>query len=120
MFTSVHKCSHEKMSAQLKKNWCFIQLLMSTSIPQRLVLLKTLTDDQLAVICEIVLNILQGHLFVSPEIIKTLKKHRVFLRSLTSKPGSKGKKKKSLISNHRLIVKLLLTVHPLLETYVKE
>ena len=108
------------MSAQLKNQWCFIQLLTSTSITQRLALLKTLTEEQLAVLCEIVLNILHGHLFVPPQTIQSLKRHKVFLRNLASKQVGKTQKKKSIFSNHRLIIQLLLAVKPLLETYVKE
>ena len=108
------------MSAQLKNQWCFIKVLTSTTLPQRLALLKTLTEEQLAVICEIVLNILHGHLFVPPETIQSLKRHKVFLRNLASKQVRQAKKKKSIFSNSRLIIQLLHAVQPLLETYVKE
>jgi len=108
------------MSVQLKKQWCFIELLTSTPVPQRLALLRTVTDQQLDTISEIVLNTLQGQLFVPPEAIQTLKKHKTFLRNLASKDCGIRKKKTSILSNHKLLVHLLQTVKPLLETYVKE
>lgn len=108
------------MSANLKKNWCFIQLLTSTTVQQKLALLKTLTDNQLVLLCEIVLNTLQGQLYIPADTVKRLKTHKTFLRSLTSKAVSNRKKKDSIIARHRLIVQLIQVVKPLLETYMKE
>jgi hypothetical protein len=109
------------MSVQLKKQWCFIQLLTETpSHQQRIALLKTLTENQLAVICEIVLNTIQGQLFVPEDVIKTLKQHKTFLRDLVSQEWSKTKKKKAIIPKHKLIIYLIQTVKPLLETYIQQ
>ena len=108
------------MSANLKKNWCFIQLLTSTTVQQKLALLKTLTDDQVLVLCEIVLNILQGQLYVPADTVRRLKKHKTFLRSLTSKAVSNRRKKDRIIARHKLVVQLIQIVKPLLETYMKE
>ena len=108
------------MSVQLKKHWNFIQLVISTSGPQRLALFKTITDEQLSVICEIVLNTLQGHLSVPPNTVKTLKRFKTFLRSLTLKDLSKVKKRKAVLSNHKVILLLLQAVQPVLETFVKQ
>ena len=107
-----------KMSACLRKNWHFIQLLVTTNVSQRLVLFKTSTDDQLSAICEIVLNTLQGNLYIPPDKVKNLKKHKNILRSLSSATLSKRKKRKILITNSKVIVELLSTVQPLLETYM--
>ena len=108
------------MSAQLKKEWCFIQLLTATSHQQSIALLRTLTEDQLAVLCEIVLNTIQGQLFVPTEIIKNLKRHKTFLRGIASPQWSKTKKKKTIVTKHKLIIYLLQSVKPLLETYIQQ
>ena len=108
------------MSKQLKKNWSFIQILIQTSYKQRLAILKTLTDEQLGVLCEIVLNTLQGHLYVPPDIVKKLKRNKKFYRGLISKDIGKAKKKINIVRNPKLIIQLLETVHPLLATYVTE
>ena len=108
------------MSAQLKKHWSFIQLLVSTPKPQRLALLKTLTDEQLGVLCEIVLNTLQGHLSVPPQTIQTLKRYKTFLRSLTLKQLSKIKKKSAILSNHKVLIGLLHSIQPVLETFARQ
>ena len=108
------------MSAQLKKQWCFIQLLTETSPQQRISLLKTLTKDQLAVLCEVVLNTIQGQLYVPENIIKALKRHKTVLRGLTSQRWSDSKKKRTLVTKHKLIIYLLQSVKPLLETYTQQ
>ena len=108
------------MSVQLKKHWNFIQLVISTSGHQRFALFQTITDEQLSLICEIVLNTLQEHLAIPPQTIQTLKKHRTFLRSLTLNDLSKIKKKTAVLSKHKVILLLLQAVHPVLETYVKQ
>lgn len=108
------------MTTHLKKHWGFIQLLTTTNIAQRLALLKSITHDQLVVICEIVLNTLQGQLHVPPATINSLKRHKLLFRSLASPQLSQKKKKQIVQSNHKLIAKLLVAVYPLLETYIKQ
>ena len=106
------------MSAQMKKEWNFIQLLTETSQAQRLALLKTLSSTQLAVLCEITLNLLQGNIEVSPAVIQYLKKHRSFLRKLASKDIPQEKKKRAIRVKHKVITYLLQSVKPVLEAYV--
>lgn len=107
------------MSGKLKQHWSFIDLMITTNASQRLALLKTITDNQLAVLCEIVLNTLHGHLYVPPTTVKSLKRHKLLLRRLASRDISKSKKKKLIFKNHRLITNVLMAVHALLETYMK-
>jgi len=106
------------MSAQLKKEWCFIQLLTETNPTQQIALLKTLTDRQLAVICEIVLNTLKGYLYIPASAVEILKRHKTFLRYLTTKDGSQSKKKKQIRVKHQVIINLLQSVKPLLHSFV--
>ena len=107
------------MSAKLKQHWSFVHLLITTNSAQRLALLKTITNDQLAVLCEIVLNTLHGQLYVPPGTVKSLKRHKALLRGLASHDIRIHRKKALILKNHRLITRLLLTVQPLLETYIK-
>jgi hypothetical protein len=107
------------MSAQLKKEWCCL-ITETPSSQQRIGLLKTLTEDQLAVLCEIVLNTIQGQLFVPADIIKSLRRHRTFLRGVASSQWSKPKKKKAIITKHKLIIYLIQSVKPLLATYIQQ
>ena len=108
------------MSIPLKQEWCFIQLLSHTTVDQVKALVKTITDKQLLAICEIVLNILQANLCVTPQKLKHLKKNKTFLRGLASKEISLGKKRRALQSKYKVIVYLLQAVRPLLETIVKQ
>ena len=107
------------MSAKLKRHWSFLHLLISTNLAQRLALLKTITDEQLAVICEIILNTLHGHLYVQPTTVNSLRRHKTLLRGLASHDLRNIKKKVLVVKYHRLIVKLLTTLYPLLETHMK-
>lgn len=107
------------MSAKLKQHWSFVHLLITTNSTQRLALLKTISDDQLAVLCEVILNTLQGHLYVPATTVKNLKRHKTLLRGLASHVIGRSKKKILVLKNHKLITKILVTVYPLLETYMK-
>ena len=108
------------MSVQLKKHWNFIQSLISSSGHQRFALFQTVTDEQLSVICVIVLNTLQGHLAVPPQNLQTLKRHSTFLRSLTLNDLSKVKKKTAVLCNHKVILLLLQAVQSVLQPFVKQ
>ena len=107
------------MSGKLKKHWSFVHLFISTNLTQRLALLNTITDDQLAVICEVVLNTLHGHLYVQPAIVKSLRRHKALLRGLASHDFGKNKKRALVLKNHRLITRMLVTLYPLLEAHIK-
>ncbi len=106
------------MTAQLQKNWSFIQLLTQTSAIQQKALLKTLTDNQLSTLCEVILNILKGNLHLSADIIQKIKRYRSVLRNLSSKSASNKTKKTSLVKNQKLIVYILQTVKTSLENYL--
>ena len=107
------------MSSQLKRHWSFIHLLITAHLPQRLAILRTISNDQLGVVCEVILNTLHGHLYVPPATVKSLERHKTLLRELASHNLSRIKKKGVILKNHQLITTLLVTVQPLLETYMQ-
>ena len=64
-----------KMSRLVKKHWSYLRLLMNAeSKQQRKRLLITITRDQLRALTEVVLNLLQGILSITPAYKNKLKK----------------------------------------------
>ena len=104
------------MSTKLKDQWCFIQLFIETSIPQRLALIKSISVIQLNILCEIVLNVLQGTLYLPSEEVQKLSRHKTFLRRFTSKETSFKKKKQDLTSHYKVVLYILQKARPLLDT----
>ena len=104
------------MSTKLKEQWCFIQLFIETSTPQRLALIKSISVIQLNLLCEILLNVLKGTLYLPSEEVKKLSRHQSFLRRFTSKETSLKRKKQDLKSHYKVVLYILEKVRPLLDT----
>ncbi|KAJ8321129.1 hypothetical protein KUTeg_001324 [Tegillarca granosa] len=105
--------SHD-MSRLVKTHLAFLELLNTASVKQRVAILKTITDAQLQVICEICLNIYKGKLELTQKYVKQLFPYQRFIETIISKRISKKVKVKSLVRHQRAILKLL---SPLLKRY---
>ncbi len=103
------------MSAKLKNNWSFIELITTTSNLQAQALLNTLSTSQIETVIEIILNLLQHNISLSPDIIKKLKRYKRFFRDLTAKSITLSKKKTDIRRKRALIVYLLQKVKPHLQ-----
>ncbi len=103
------------MSAKLKNNWSFIELITTTSNLQAQALLNTLSTSQIETVIEIILNLLHHNISLSPDIIKKLKRYKRFFRDLTAKSITLSKKKTDIRRKRALIVYLLQKVKPHLQ-----
>ena len=82
------------MSRLIKKHWSYLQLLMNTtSKQQRKQLLETIINDQLRALTEVVVNLLQRILPITPSHKSKLKRHRNIIRRLGDTTISSKKKK---------------------------
>lgn len=82
------------MSKRLQVNQPFLHLLARSSAKRRKSLLKQATKEELTSLFEICLNILRGHLPLSPHMHKKLERERQTLRTLADKKISLQRKKK--------------------------
>jgi outer membrane lipopolysaccharide assembly protein LptE/RlpB len=82
------------MSIRLQKNQPFLHLLARSSAKRRKSLLQQATKDELTALFEICLNILRGHLPLTPQLHKKLKKEQKTLRTFADKKISLKHKKK--------------------------
>lgn len=85
------------MSKRLRTSQPFLHLLARSGTKRRKSLLKQATKEELATLFEICLNILRGHLPLTPQLHKKLKKERKTLRTLANKRIS-IKRKKALVN----------------------
>lgn len=86
-----------KMSKRIKATQPFLHLLAHSDTKRRKSLLKQATKEELTTLFEICLNILRGHLPLSPQLHKKLKKERRTLRTLADKKISL-KRKRNLVN----------------------
>ena len=103
------------MSDKISKNIHFLLLLASsdTSRHQKESLLESISKPQLASICEIALNVLQGSLPVPSDRKPTLIRHLTSARVLASKKSTLSDRKEAL--KVPVIEVLLLTALPFLQ-----
>lgn len=99
--------------ATVKKNMLFIKMLASSHDKQRDSLLKTMNASQMEALRQIVNNILEGTLILSPNKIKSLHKHRTHLRTFAGR-NQRGRIKLS-IKLRKVWPDLLKSVLPQLE-----
>lgn len=97
----------ENMNRSIGPHAPFIKLLYSAEKKQRKVLLQTITDNQLRILCEITLNIYQGNLEVSACYIKRLTAHRKTIEVLIDRKVSRKRKRELIIRKQSLIPLLI-------------
>ena len=108
------------MSRLIKKHWSYLQLLMNTtSKQQRKQLLDTITNDQLRALTEVIVNLLQSILPITPSHKPKLKRHRNIIRRLGDTTISSKKKKELLCKQGAVIANLLKSVEPALKDYIQ-
>ena len=108
------------MSTLVKKHWCYFQLLMSTTSKlQRRQLVDTITNDQLRALIQIVVNLLQNIIPLTPSKKTHLKKHRKVIRQIGESSISLKKKKELLCKQSSAIALLLKSVEPALRSNMK-
>jgi len=88
------------MSLRLKRNFDLLRLLQQTKLKQRKLLLEGATNDLVLCICEIVDNILEDNVHMTPKQRKSLIKYKKVLRTLVNRKVA-IRDKKELIANQK-------------------
>ena len=110
----MHFDSLLKMIQELKSNSAFLNLLHSSHAKQRKALLKTMTQNQLKVLIEVIYNIFKGTLRLSKYYIKKLFPHRTTIRSIASRRVNRKRKRDIFVKKHSIIPILIKPVLSLL------
>ncbi len=107
------------MSNLVKKNVSFLQLLATTvSKIQRKILLDTITKDQLRALIEIIVNLSQGVLPITPKRKSELGKFKKLFRTIGYKSVSLKRKQKLLGRSGHVVALLLKAVEPALKSFL--
>ena len=108
------------MSQLIRKHFDYIRLLITTaSRTQRKALLKTITNDQLKAVVEIVVNLLNKVIPISPRDKSKLKSNRRFIRQIADRAITLKKKKDLILRQGGIIVLLLNSVQKALNQRLK-
>jgi len=99
--------------ASVKKNMSFIKLLSTTDDRQRAALLKTMTNQQLEFLRQVIRNILEEVLVVPRQVIKNLEKYAKCLRDFADSKV-KGRRERCL-KLKKILPYIINTVLPQLE-----
>ena len=108
------------MSARLKRNLDLLRVLRKSTPPQRKAILKNYGKDLILCICEIIDNLLQGTVRLSPAQKKTLSKHKSILRQLANKKRAVTEKKKILVQKGGFLPAVLAPVLSVAATLLGE
>lgn len=98
------------MSDLINRQASFLRLLLTTSIKQRLDLIKNIQSSQMKAIVQIVYNVLVGNRILPSKDINKMKKHKVAIRRFVSKGLSLEKRKRLLVKYFKCIVLLLKVI----------
>ena len=91
----------------LDKHLYFINLLNNTHLGQQKALLNSASLQQISVICEILLNIINGVIEVDDDIKKYLNKKHLIIYELLNKKISK-RRKKTIFKRNIALLKVIL------------
>lgn len=85
------------------KHAAFLSLLNTARNYQRELLIRTATNEQLKVLCEILLNIVKGNISLAEKDIKLIQKKSDIVRALLRKTTSKRNKRRLFQTNSDLV-----------------
>jgi len=102
------------MERAVKQHAPFLHLLYTAESKQRQVLLETISDKQLQILSEVILNVYKGILPISRYYISKLKPYRQDIENIIDPEIRKKDKIKMLIHNHVMIPLLLKPIQSML------
>jgi hypothetical protein len=102
------------MSERIHKHKEFLCFLQKANKKQLAALVKNADNDQIACICEIAMNVLQGNVKLQESKRRELKKYRQFLRFMSKKSNPISKKKVKLQRGGWILPLLISTIAPLI------
>jgi len=91
------------MNRAVRSHLPFLQLLCRSSAKQRKVLVETITNDQLRVLCEIALNVYRGTIPVRPQYVRKLRPYKTILNTIIDRRVRKKLKIAVLLKNRRVL-----------------
>lgn len=98
------------MAQRVKKHLALYKLLVDTTKPQRVAIVKTLSPGQLRAVLEAIYNVLRGTCPVSDQLKKKLFRQRRDIRRLVSKEFSLQQRQRLLVRHTSLLPLLLKPV----------
>ena len=98
------------MNRHIFQNSAFLKALYHAEPIQRKLMIEVITIDQIRTLCEITLKILQGRLDLSNLHTQKLKDYKRTLRSLATTRYNPLRKKKILLTFHKIIPLLIKPV----------
>ncbi|OOZ36427.1 hypothetical protein BOW52_10795 [Solemya elarraichensis gill symbiont] len=101
------------MEKALTPHVSFLSTLVSTDSRQRKALLRSMSSDQIRVLCEIALNVYRGNAPDS-EVIETLRPHEATIRKLSKRGASDATKIKLMVREESAVV---LMIEPFLDYF---
>lgn len=102
-------------SRRIARQTPFLRLLYSCPPSQRKSLIQYVTNEQLAALSQIALNILRGNIPITRAYKKKLKQYKEVIRSLASRRVSRTRKKQALLKFHSVIPLLIKPAIQLLD-----
>lgn len=107
------------MVALIKQQFSFLKLFLQTTTPQRKVLLKTITRNQLRALSQIAHNIIKFKIKLSLSEKQRLKRERRLIHLLGDRKLGYKRKKEVIQNKQRLIFTLLNIAVTYLEPHLK-
>jgi hypothetical protein len=107
------------MVALIKQQFSFLKLFVQTTTPQRKVLLKTITRNQLRALSQIAHNIIKFKIKLSFSEKQRLKRERRIIHLLGDRKLGYKRKKEAIQNKQRLIFTLLNIAVTYLEPHLK-
>ncbi|KHF23992.1 hypothetical protein JV46_29760 [Solemya velum gill symbiont] len=104
-----------EMEKALVPHLSFLELVVSASKIQRTALLKSCSNDQLHILCEIALNIYKGNT-LDRETLNKLRPHVSLIRTLVDRKLTNSVKIKRMVRNIDIVVLLIRPFLTMLES----
>ena len=104
------------MSKLLRNNWNYLRLIVTATKPQKTVLLKSISKDQLRAVGELAANIYYGVLPISRHFKERLSKYKSSIAALSEKNNTVKNKQHLVQKNSNLIVLLIKAAQASLES----
>ena len=107
------------MTTHIKEYASFLKFITNTENKrQRQFLLQTITQGQSKAFCEVILNILNGNICITPVIKEELSKYKRHLRYLADPSVKLSQKHKYIRKKYSYLSKILITFKDLLNKYL--
>ena len=108
------------MSARMKRNWDLLRVLQKAPKAQRDAIIRSSSDDLVLAICEIIVNVLNGTVRLTPAQRKKLTIYKKILRSVADRKLKSSTKKRLLIQKGGFLPAILTPVLAVVASLIGE